>query len=425
LTPEELEVAVLSSLSTLDAIRIAEAMGICEDSFQVPANAAAWQYIIARARRGELATSADVKAMCGVMLQAEVTDAHSLAEMLVRRTAARKARTVLMRYARHLAGDDNTDPMPAIRGIVTELSDINRGVVGHVHFWDSGAQDRFERIRQRVDAKMRGDVIGIPTGLEVFDRAGDTWQPGELIGILGMLNVGKSWLLMYFAAVAYMADKRVVILSPESTIDTVEMRMDTLIGHMMGYTLSNDALRRGSIDMEQYAKFAAELALSGRHDLVIRDSGDRGVFTVDDIVAQAYEHRPDLVCIDGFHLIKGAGRSWENMKEAAERVKGLAQDMGITVIAASQVQRDALIASDDTPDLGQVAYGLGMIEAADRVIALAERRGDQYQRVFKVPKVRSGKRITRKQYLKFDVDVGDIGWLNPNIDVDTGEVNFD
>lgn len=419
ITPEELERAVLGSFTTHEAVRAAETAGICDDSFQVEEHVQAWQYILQRAQRGTVPTRGDVARATGVQLPGDVVDTETFLEELIRRTQARQARRVLSTTVPNLSAD----PMATVRELISGLNDVGHGYVGHTHFWDRDARERFERIMRRRDAHERGEVIGIPTGLQIFDEAGNGWQPGELVGILGQLNVGKSWLLLYFAAVAYFrAGKKVLVLSPESTIDDIEMRMDTLIGRMMGYELSNDAIRRGAIDPELYGRFIVELEELGNERLIVRDSGDRGSFQLDDVLGHAREHRPDLLCIDGFHLIEGVGKSWENMKAAAMQIKGLAQFQGMAVIAGSQVQREALIAQDDTPEIGQAAYGLGLMETANRVITLAERRGDQYQRIFKVPKNRDGRKVTKRQYLRFDADLGDIGMLNADFDLDTGEV---
>jgi len=216
----------------------------------------------------------------------------------------------------------------------------------------------------------------------------------------------------------------VLFLSPESTNFEIEARMDAILGRFMGYEISNRAIMKGFIDDELYSKYLKEVMLSGRKDWKTRDSGDRGVFTLSDIEAQAREFRPDILAIDGFHLIKGLGSSWENMKAAAESIKGLAQHLGMVVIAGSQAQREAAMAIDDTQELGQVAYGMGLVETANRVITLVEKKGDQQQRVFKVPKMRGGEKILNRRYLKFNVDVGEIYELNPEIDEETGQVTF-
>lgn len=421
MTPEQLELTVLSSLNTLDKVRAAAEIGVCDDSFQVETHARVWAYVQELSGKGQTPLRGDVRAVYGVELLPDVSDAATYTQLLVQRTQTLQARRLLQRHAPGL----ESNPTEAVRAIMTGLGKIGRSFSGHTRSWDGDAAARLERVRARIQARDRGDLIGIPTGLPVFDQDSLPWQRGELVGIIGQYNAGKSWLLAYFGAVAYYRGRRrVLFLSPESTIEGVEMRFDALIGNMMSKVLGHKAMRKGTIDLTTYEDFISEVQDFGREDLIIRDSGDRGAFTVDDIVSQAREHQPDLLCIDGFHLIKGVGKSWENMKEASEVIKGLTQDMGLTTLTVAQVQRDAALAIDQPPSLDQTAYGLGLVEASDRIISMCERRGEPHQRIFTVPKNRDDQKFTSRMYLRFDVDIGDIRMVQTTIDYDTGEVGF-
>jgi hypothetical protein len=66
---------------------------------------------------------------------------------------------------------------------------------------------------------------------------------------------------------------------------------------------------------------------------------------------------------------------------------------------------------------------MGFLEASNKVISLAEKRGDPLQRVWTLPKNRDGYRITDRQYLRFDIDRGLIGDLGMSVDSATGIVD--
>ncbi len=399
-TPEEIELVVLSSIKSIEDLTTLVEMGIADDSFQVEEHQDAWNYIVKSSAYGKLPSPADIKGNSGVELISGITDKETPAATLAKVSFQKRASNAIIMRSKELL----TNPESSVRGLMGDLSELNSGKIAHTTYFDADANKRLTEIRERIELRKSGKMVGIPTGLAVFDENGDTWRPGELIVILGTTNVGKSWLLFYFCGHAYWySNKRVLILSPEDVNFEVEARLDPIVGRFMGHILSNRQIRNGSIDQFLYERYIAELVQSGRKDLKVRDSGDAGVFTIPDIISQAREFRPDILGIDGFHLIKGVGKSWENIKEAAEQIKGQAQHMGITVIAGSQATRDAAMAIDDTPELGQAAYGMGLMEAANRVITLTEKRGDKKQRIFKVPKFRSGaEKITQRQYLNFE-----------------------
>jgi len=353
------------------------------------------------------------------VLKENLEDSDVYLTELSLRTVSKRAQIALLTLSDKLS----IDPLNTIQKLILALSDLHRPVNTRQSFFDADALARFEDYLQKRIKIDNGESIGIPTGLGVFDKKGDTWKPGEVVGVYGPLNTGKSWLLIYFAAYAYYySNAKVLFMSPENTISDINARLDPVIGRFMGYTLSNRGIRNGTQEPKAYEKYLREIAAKGRKDFIIRDSGDKGAFTIDDITSLMREYKPDLVFVDGFHLISNGGKTWENMKSSAEQIKGLAQYQGCTVIAGSQVKREAVLAADETAELGQEAYGMGLSEAANRVISLAAKRGVKDQRIFRVVKHRDGEQILTKQYLHFDVDTGNIFQIMPDFEDEIDEV---
>lgn len=422
MTPENVELAFLSSLTTAAAVRGAQAAGIDSMSFQVESHEKVWLYLAARAEQDRDITHADVLAVCNVQLTVNVTDIDTLLTQLVQLSVARRAMQSIMKHVTPL----ETDAVATVGEMVTELQALLIAERTHeTHFED--IDSRVERVLALAAQAAEEGYIGIPTGLGFFDEQGDTWKPGEMSAIVGATNAGKSWLLLFFAAVAYFRhQKRVLFLSPENSIADIEARLDVIVANEMGIELSNRALRSGRVDAEAYHRYAAAFKERVGEDQmwITRDAGSRGVFSVNDIVALTREHKPDMLCVDGFHLVQGPGdKSWERMKEAAEQLKGLAQDMGIVILTVSQAQREAVLAPDDAPEIGQIAYGMALGEACNRILSMAEKRGSAHQRVIKLIKNRDGEKLNKRFYLKFDVDKGDIGQQGERMD-DDGLIEF-
>lgn len=417
----DLERAFLATHWT--AAKVAEALGagVREDSFSLAAHAAGWDYLVARVGKGDDPSLADLRVLVGVELPTEITDARGVLEELLFRTMAVRARGVLIAHA----GGLEVDPVAAVQEMVVGLSSLSHPSTARTSYTDAEPDRLIAAMREKVTAREEGRVIGIPTGWRDLDARGDSWKPGELVGVLGKMNVGKSAVLLRFGATAYLRSRsRVLILSPESTAEDMEARLFPMLAPHYGMRLSNRAIRSGEVDPELFARFVTTLAAEGRRDLIIRDAGDAGVFTLQDIVAQVREHRPNVVIIDGFHLISAGENTWQSMRAAAQTLKGLGQAMGHVTLAGSQVTRAAVQAPDDVPEMGMSAYGLALEETANRIIHLAEVRGDQMRRVYKVSKHRDGERQVERRYLRFDVDAGIIEPIDPQEDEETGEVSF-
>jgi len=422
-SPEEVELLVLSSLRTSDLVLKAAAAGIRDESWQVDDHARAWEYMLERARVGDQPTPADVGAVTGVALRTDVADAETYMEELLRRTVERLAISAIGDRAELF----KQNPQKAIELLVGDLSEIGRNSTAHTTYFDDNRGRRLELLRQRAEQRSRGELIGLRTGLKLLDSRGLNWRQGDVVAIQGPLNVGKSTLLLWTCAYTYFYDRsKVLFLTPESTITDIEDRLDPMMARFMGFRFSNLGLRNGTnIDFEQYEAYQQAIAADGRADWITRDAGDMGAFSITEILQQIREHRPDVVAIDGVHLIDGGGKSWENMQAASKAIKGAAQHDGLVVIGGTQVKRDAVAAADDPAGLEDSAYGMAFMEAANKVISLGTKKSDPMQRVWKMPKNRDGEKITDKQYLRFDVDSGDIGDLVPNIDEGTGIVDWD
>jgi len=350
-----------------------------------------------------------------------LADAETWREKLVAQSIERRINGILLDTMPKL----REAPIVELPNLINSLTDVHQPSAGATTWVDAGASSRLERYLSRAQAATEGKAVGIPTGLMSLDKAGFTHRPGELTAFLGPMNVGKSSFLMHTCSYAYVkAGARILFLSPESPTEEVEARLDPMLARQMGFTLSYTALRKGQQDPKELERYLMALEGKARKDFIIIDSGENGEFKLDDVIGLARTHRPDILAIDGFHLLNtGSKTTWESFVRAAKRLKGLAQGMGMAVVTVSQVQRNAVVASNDTANLGESAYGLALEETADKIIHLAEVRGDKFKRIYKLNKNRVGERIDRR-YVRFDVDGGDIHETEPRVDSDTGSVEF-
>lgn len=405
LAPEELERLVISSLSLVDDVLWAQRAGVAVDSFQTEEGQKAWEYVLARVTEtGQVPTEVDLSTV-GFTSIPGATDFRKFVDELLRQAAIRKARILI---ARHIPTLD-ADPFTAISAIQADLSTIQRGTKLHESYLDADALERFEDVRSRTEKVRRGESVGIPTGLPLFDTQGGEWQPGEMISVMGMPGSGKSTLILSFCSHAWAAGYRVLFVSPENSVRDIELRADPMLAFAWGVQLSNRALRSGQgVDLEVYRGYVERLQESRRW--LTMDSGEAGGFTAADIRRKTLEFRPDVLAVDGGHLLRGNGKVWENIFQASKTLKAIAQELGITVLVACQATRNVWKGGgEDVPELGDAAYGAkAFMEDSNRVIGMAMDRGGALRRSIQVPKWRDGPVILYKVFLVFDVDSGKI-----------------
>ena len=375
-TPEQLEALVLSSLTSPERVMAAVQEGVSSVAFQIPENRAAWDRLLETATHGKPHPSLEDLRQIGVSVVEDVSDAEIYVKELSR---ARSGRT------------------------------------------DQGASTRVEHLKEMREQVVQGKDIGITTGLPAFDDKQDGWRPGEVIAIIGILGAGKSFLLTYFCCQAYLAGKKVLLISPENPVIDMEFRVDTFLARMSGeewdFTLRDLRTAFTKFPKEEAEKHLKKYAewcerFSWRDDWVTIDTGEHGPFSVENVLSLAREHRPDLLAVDGFHLIRGNGKQgWEQIFETGQLIKGVTQELGMTTIGVAQANRASGVIPDEPPELHEVAYGMGIVEAADRVLSIGKTRGNKNRRSFKVPKFRNGEEIQVRQHLEFDVNIGNISQI--------------
>ena len=316
------------------------------------------------------------------------------------------------------------NPSAVIGGLLEDLRQLSPRRSDNVYWVDRDAMERMDWLRERERSISEGNVVGIPTGLDCFDRYYQGWEPGEAVMLIAPKGVGKSWLVLYFAAVAHANGYKCLVLSPEMSVRQCALRLDVLLAYQYAEryvgqdwipdVMAHSGLSQGAVEHARYEAWLRELSRKER--LVVVDSDESGGFTTESMLSYIEEYQPDLVVLDGIHLLGGDPRQagWERIKEAADALKATAQKNNCTVIWTGQVDRSSMANSTEPAANGSsAAYGKAAVEAANRLITMARHDSENY-RTFKVPNNRSGYEHHSRLVLEFDVDVGRIRQVPEN-----------
>lgn len=295
------------------------------------------------------------------------------------------------------------DTYGAIDSLVTRLSSIKRIDTFSRSFADNDSLKRYKKIIENKERIAKGITVGIKTGISLFDDKYLGWQPGNLIGIVGRLGIGKSWIAEYLGCQAYNSGKRVLYLSPEMSTIEVELRWDTIMGTLNGHTFLNDKLQTGEVDLKEYKKWLEEI--STRKDWLTLSSLGGKSFTISNITGLINEFSPDLVVVDGIALLDDVSKeTWQKVMNISYGLKSIAQNHNLVIVVTAQANRGV---GDEMPKPNQVAFGDSFLQACDFGIMLQQDINRPDIRFITIPKVRTGgKPVNTPIEIKFQVNAG-------------------
>jgi KaiC/GvpD/RAD55 family RecA-like ATPase len=418
LKPVECENRLLSSICDEDDLRHCQQEGVTRETFVLPEgkevdHGDVWEYLIEHSKEhsGELPSDKDLESLFGFKAT-EPGDLKSYVRLARQQQVGREATMLFNEYIPKLVGAK--DPESIVQELSKQLAALKAETGGIIDYIDADALKRLEDFDEAKEAVKTGKMIGIPTGLSTFDDQYLGFRPGELVVVIGGTGVGKSWLLLYMAAVAHKNGKKIFIVSPELSLLEQGMRFDPIRAHLEKIRLSNQELLTGQGSRKEYKTWLTDLAKQKRFAGIERSDTGRAL-TFDDVWRFTLETKPDMVIIDGVYLLTGMGDSkkgWEILKEGMDNLKALAQQEGIVILCAHQPTRDASMKSAMTtpPGLAQIGYGFSVAQSANRVISMSYSSGHKQElyRLYRVVKLRGGRPIVDARKLRFNVDVGEI-----------------
>jgi replicative DNA helicase len=213
-----------------------------------------------------------------------------------------------------------------------------------------------------ADAVNRGDNLqGISTGWKYLDKFMGGYHKGNLIIVGGRPGMGKSALGLSLAVDCCKWAKVLFY--------TIEMSKEELAQRYISYfsNIENYKIRNASITLAQIEDMSNTM-YSMDKDFHIIDSTNRHI---DHISAQIRLHKVkyglNIAIIDYLQLIDGNAKSrYEIVSEASKRLKQLAKELGITVIALAQLKREEK--ASDKPSLSDLKESGQLEQDADVVL---------------------------------------------------------
>jgi len=233
--------------------------------------------------------------------------------------------------------------------------------------------------------RNEGGIVGVPTGLrDLDDKLGGLHQ-SDLIIIAGRPSMGKTSLA---TNIAFNAAKNIQDNGKKSSIAffSLEMSSEQLSTRILSEQArigSND-IRRGRISDDQFDQFLETSKNIAELPLFIDETPAISIAAMSNRARRIKRlHGLDMIVVDYIQLMRGTtynkdGRVQE-ISQITQGLKAIAKELGVPVVALSQLSRQVEQRDDHKPQLADLRES-GSIEQDADVVMFVYREGYYLQR---------------------------------------------
>ena len=213
----------------------------------------------------------------------------------------------------------------------------------------------------------RGELMGVPSGFRDLDRVLGGFQRSDLLILAARPGVGKTSLMLTFALRA--AEKRKVV-----ALFSLEMSAEQLVQRLVSQVSGIDAqrLRMGQLQEEEWPAFAEAIGHLSELQIYIDDTPSISVLQLRTKCRRlASERGLDMVFVDYLQLMDSDMRSDNRVQEVSyisRSLKGLAREVDVPLMTASQLSRAVEQRQDKHPVLSDLRESGSLEQDADIVM---------------------------------------------------------
>ena len=228
--------------------------------------------------------------------------------------------------------------------------------------------DYYDRIAYLYE--HQGEPLGIPTGFVDLDKLLGGLQRSDMIIIAARPGVGKTSMLLSIALSAARKYKQKV------GIFSLEMSNEQLVQRLVSSETGIDSqrLRMGELEENEWPKFVEAAGHLSDTMIFIDDTPGLSALQLRTKARRLHaEYGLDLIMVDYLQLMSGDFRSENRVQEISyisRSLKGLARELNVPLVAASQLSRAVEQRHDKKPILSDLRDSGAIEQDADVVIFL-------------------------------------------------------
>ena len=232
--------------------------------------------------------------------------------------------------------------------------------------------DLLESTLDQVEASSsRGaGMLGIPSGLTDLDRLTGGLREGQMVVVAARPAIGKSTLGLDFArAAAVKGGITTAVFSLEMSNEEITKRLISAEG---GIKL--ESLSRGPMTPNEWEQLSKTVSEVSDAPLFLDDSPNMSIAEIRAKCRRLkQQHSLGLVVVDYLQLMSSGKRVESRQQEVSEfsrALKLLAKEIGVPVVALSQLNRNSEARGDKKPMLSDMRESGAIEQDADIVILL-------------------------------------------------------
>lgn len=230
--------------------------------------------------------------------------------------------------------------------------------------------DSYKLIEQLYETK--GQLTGLDTGFKDLNLSTNGFQKGDLIIVAARPSMGKTAFALNLAAnAAKGSEARVALFSLEMPKEQLVMRMMTSEAHV-----DATRVRKGELEDADWPKLMAAADRLSQLGIFIDDKPAQSTYEIRAKCRRlAKDGGLDLVVVDYLQLMRGSDRlnsREQEISEISRSLKALAKELGIPVIALSQLNRSLENRTNKRPIMSDLRES-GAIEQDADVISFIYR----------------------------------------------------
>ena len=226
-------------------------------------------------------------------------------------------------------------------------------------------------------SKSKNPVTGVPTGFIDLDRSTTGLQPSDFAIVAARPSMGKTAFVLNIAQhIAFKQEEAAAIFS-------LEMSKEQLVNRLLAMESRVNAqkIRTGNLSADEWDSVVNASTVIGSSKLILDDTPG---ITLSELRTKCrkykLEHDIKIVFIDYLQLMSGSGSKTESrtqeISEISRGIKSIARELGIPIIALSQLSRAPEQRTDHRPVMSDLSES-GHIEMdADLVMFIY--RDDYY-----------------------------------------------
>ena len=225
-------------------------------------------------------------------------------------------------------------------------------------------------------SQMNGNVTGLASGFTDLDSKTAGFQPSDLVLIAARPSMGKT------AFVLNVAEHICFRLNKPAALFSLEMSKEQLVNRLLSLEsrVNSQHIRTGELEDREWDGLMEGANIVASSRLIIDDTPS---ISISELRSKCRKYKLDhdiqIVIIDYLQLMQGSGRMDSRQQEISDisrALKSLARELGIPVIALSQLSRAVEKRDDHRPMLSDLRESGAIEQDADVVMFLY--RDDYY-----------------------------------------------